>query len=257
MLIRTQIFQNRFTKASEMVTINFGELIQNPAKNIPKEQLPMFNCWHNETGKRGSQNVTGISALVLDYDSGFTMDEFYDRYYNYKWLLYTSSSHKPDFHKFRVIIPLMSMISKEEYTSDLRKALEYKFPESDPTAFYTDHAFFLPAAPQFGQYQYYYNEAKLMNPKIFTSLQIGLTMQHDLTKKIRTDRTWTPDIERLQKEAEVKISDIVNRGDGSGRYHDLLKLTYKYSKYGISKSFLSQLLNGYKNKNQILGSIKY
>ena len=128
MLIRTQIFQNRFTKTSEMVTLNFQNLIQYPATNIPKDQLPMFNCWHNETGKRGSQNVTGISALVLDYDSGFTMDEFYDRYYSYRWFLYTSSSHKPDFHKFRVIIPLMSMISKEEYTSVLRKALEFKFP---------------------------------------------------------------------------------------------------------------------------------
>ena len=95
-----------------------------------------------------------------------------------------------------------------------------------------------------------------MNPKIFTSLQIGLNMQHDLTKKIRTG-TWTPDIERLEKEAEVKISDIVNRGDGSGRYNDLLKLIYKYSNYGISKSFLSPQLNGYKNRNQILGSIKY
>ena len=252
MLLRIQIAKDRFAKNTEMRTINLEALLENPMTDTPKEELPMFNAFQNPTGVRGNLNTTGLSALILDYDSGFTIEEFYNRYYTYRWYLYTSSSHSDSKNKFRVIIPMMDLLASEDYNTDARRCLQKKFPEADPTGFYSDHFFFIPAKQSGVPYQYKINYGRLFNPKVITAMQIGLNMDRDLNKKHYSKSDFVPDIEKMERRARSEISRVIAQPDGTGRYSALLSLVGRYRKIGVSDRFLKDCLIGYKNARQII-----
>lgn len=64
---------------------------------------------------RAASNVVAMSALVLDYDSGTPIDAAADVWCEYFGAIHTTRKHKPDAHRFRVVIPLARNISPDEY----------------------------------------------------------------------------------------------------------------------------------------------
>lgn len=64
---------------------------------------------------RAAANVVAMSALVLDYDSGTTLDAAADVWGDYYGAIHTSRKHKPDAHRFRVVLPLARNVSPDEY----------------------------------------------------------------------------------------------------------------------------------------------
>lgn len=252
MLLHAQFAENRYAKTTKMITIDLETFLENPMTDTPKEELPMFNGFQNKSGVRGQFNTTGLSAIILDYDSGYTIEEFCNRYYTYRWYLYTSSSHSDSKHKFRVILPMMDLLASEDYTTDARKVLGLKFPEADPTCFYSDHFFFIPAKQEGVPYRFKINYGKLFNPKLITAQQIGLAMGRDLEKKFYNRSDFQPDIEKYESKAAAEISKIIAQPDGSGRYNQLLSSVYKFRKIGVSDRFLKECMIGYKNARQII-----
>lgn len=64
---------------------------------------------------RADENVLALSALVLDYDGGYTIGEaeqMWDRFYAY---IHTTRRHEPSAHRFRVILPFSREVTPEEY----------------------------------------------------------------------------------------------------------------------------------------------
>lgn len=56
-------------------------------------------------GTRKQANVVSVSALVLDYDGGATIERASELWADYAHVLHTSYSHAPGRDKFRVILP--------------------------------------------------------------------------------------------------------------------------------------------------------
>lgn len=251
MLLHAQFAENRYAKNTKMITIDLETFLENPMTDTPKEELPMFNAFQNSSGIRGQFNTTGLSAIILDYDSGYTIEDFCRRYYAYRFYLYTSSSHTTEKNKFRVILPMMDLLHSEDYTTNTRKVLQMKFPEADPTGFYSDHFFFIPSKSD-NPYYYKINYGRLINPKMFTAMEIGLSMNNDLNRKFYNRSDFQPDVEKYEYKAAAEISKIIAQPDGSGRYNQLLSSVFKYKKIGVSERFLKECMIGYKNARQII-----
>ena len=116
--------------------------------NKKKHHLPAFNFCNyqfNDDGytTRKYVNIKSISALILDYDDGYTIESFQNKYNHLHYYLYTSASHTVTKHKYRVIIPLeKSLLSKQlfDYAPEL---IEY-FKGCDECTFARGRFFFMP-----------------------------------------------------------------------------------------------------------------
>jgi len=64
---------------------------------------------------RAASNVVAMSALVLDYDSGTTIEAALDLWADHYGAIHTSRKHKPDAPRFRVVLPLTRNVSPDEY----------------------------------------------------------------------------------------------------------------------------------------------
>jgi len=223
MKLKLQNMMNRFTKITIMMDRNIESMIENPAIGIEKDDLMIFNGWINETGIRDSKNLTSLSTLVLDYDCGFSIAEFMMRYYKFRFYLYTSSSHTPQKNKFRVIIPLEREIPINEYTIEMRLALEKYFKECDKTAFYKDHPFFIPAKKEENEYIYKINYGRLFDIEnelrdllyIEKMKTVDNTIRNDRKEMYRKVNVALPDISHS---ITTQFYNILSGGDGSGRY---------------------------------------
>jgi hypothetical protein len=106
--------------------------------------------------RRCKDNVKNITALLLDFDGGLTIDKFVEGNYVFQWILYTSSGHiiKNGKDRFRVIIPLTEPISTEEVA--LRKSdLIAFFEVDDDCSFSGSQAFRMPIVEDEGHLKYY------------------------------------------------------------------------------------------------------
>lgn len=82
----------------------------------------------NPNNSRIAQNHGKMCAILLDYDDGYTIDTFNAKFNGrFQYYIYTSFSHKPTHHKFRVIIPTTEPY---EMTVFMSKVLKKCFPIS-------------------------------------------------------------------------------------------------------------------------------
>jgi len=73
-------------------------------------------CPQHKPGKRSTQGFSGAGFLAVDIDHGLTLeaakaDEYFRRYAT---ILYTTPSHKPDAHRFRIVFELEQSIDRPE-----------------------------------------------------------------------------------------------------------------------------------------------
>lgn len=68
-----------------------------------------------EPCERADENVVGMSALVLDYDSGTTIADAADLWADRYGLIHTTRKHTDAAPRFRVILPLSRIVSPDEY----------------------------------------------------------------------------------------------------------------------------------------------
>ena len=80
-------------------------LVSNSAKN--KNDLPLWSpCIFKEGGKRCKGDAEWITCLVYDIDDGATPFSTWQLFTEWNVIAHTSFSHKPQHHKYRVILPL-------------------------------------------------------------------------------------------------------------------------------------------------------
>lgn len=68
-------------------------------------------------------------CIILDVDDGLTLEEAYIKFQKYEGLISTTKSHKPEHHKFRVILPIQqkTTCTFEEYTEAMRLLMDTHF----------------------------------------------------------------------------------------------------------------------------------
>ena len=76
-------------------------------------------CWSPTTYEpgttRGNRNVKTVTALVLDYDDGTTMEMASDAWWMWFHIGHTTWSHTPNHHRFRIILPLREPVPAEQW----------------------------------------------------------------------------------------------------------------------------------------------
>lgn len=101
-----------YPKKWEMSFPEFIEYIE-PVERIKKEGLCYSPVTYLPNTTRGARNVEYIHAIVFDIDSGFGYGEPQNK--SISWISYTTFSHTPEKHKWRIIIPLYKPIKNEDW----------------------------------------------------------------------------------------------------------------------------------------------
>lgn len=136
------------------IDINYYDLenmINNPVEVDKKENISYFYPISHEfiehESYADSNHANFLTMLTLDIDNkngdvkkekgkGYVSIEMMIRYlkkHNYQYALYTSFSHKPDHHKFRVILPLDRPLIFDRFISKpFKGALKRLMPWIDP-----------------------------------------------------------------------------------------------------------------------------
>jgi len=94
---------------------------------VEAENKTDVSLWSPTTfdGRRNGENAKEISCIVYDIDDGVTpVTAWLNFAARYNTIVHTSYSHKPDFHKFRIILPLAKPIPAEHWDRAHLAALE-------------------------------------------------------------------------------------------------------------------------------------
>ncbi|MEQ9702549.1 MAG: hypothetical protein RLO54_32150, partial [Sandaracinaceae bacterium] len=97
--------------------------------------------------KRGSDNVTHVSCLVLDYDDGTPIAEASTTWSTFFHLVYTTWSHTAEHARFRVVMPLAFSVPAEDWAAVWSWAEERAHFTIDPSMKSPAATYALPAVP--------------------------------------------------------------------------------------------------------------
>lgn len=95
-------------------TIAKGLLADSGCGATPKNQLPLWSPTLFE-GTRNSKNAQFITCLVYDLDDGLTPFDTWRLFTDWALIAHTSFSHKPQYHKYRIILPLKQVVPADEW----------------------------------------------------------------------------------------------------------------------------------------------
>jgi hypothetical protein len=101
--------------------------------------------------ERGSEGVTHLSCLVLDYDSGVRIEDALALWQDYFHCMHTTWSHTPEHPKFRVIFPLSVPVPAAQWETLWRWAEQRGAGEFDRAMKGVGVTYALPAVAHLGQ----------------------------------------------------------------------------------------------------------
>lgn len=137
-------FMGRLAKARESATrageeparalVTATEHMVVETEKSAKRDLRLWSPAHYRPGatKRGSDGVTHVSCLVLDYDDGTAIREATTTWSSWFHLVYTTWSHTPTSPRFRLVLPLAFAVASEDWPSVWSWAEEHAHFSIDP-----------------------------------------------------------------------------------------------------------------------------
>lgn len=173
--MRFDILVKPFFKTDAMRAASFDEakllaLLKKPLVRDDKDQAPLWVFGHpnpsyivsscdGNAARACHENILDYTAIVLDYDSGRTIESFINEFKDkFRFYLYTSFNHGyKATPRFRVIIPLSTPVSMHSLEGGGFKKLLFKmFTDIDPTCFDRGHFQAVPCVRVEGDPHYYY-----------------------------------------------------------------------------------------------------
>lgn len=173
-----QVIQNQFDNKMKQIEVNKDVLshlvnvIKHPMLVEDKNYIPQWKFCSVLDSKRCNENMDKTDILMLDYDDNcMTIEDFKNRYREYKWILHTSYSYDGIKQKFRVLLFLDKEyeIEKMFYKCSERAYSPYHylidtFEYIDPASFVKSQFFKVPAIKtKDSPYVYYFNNGKPFN----------------------------------------------------------------------------------------------
>ena len=108
--------------------------------------------------------ITGVTALVLDYDDGTTLDHLAELWAEWCFVAYSSWSHTPAAPRFRVVLPLSRTATPEEHKATWAWARTHS-PTIDSNCADVGRIYGLPVQrPDADPPEFWYNPGKLLTP---------------------------------------------------------------------------------------------
>lgn len=189
----------------------------------------------------GSQtdNITYKGKFfMIDYDNGYTIEQFEEDYKDYFYLLYTSFSHTNEHHKFRVI--MFGNWENPMNVDTQNIILSECFRNADKTTLQPNRLFYLPAHKPNSPYVYKQHYGKQF-PLDNTVVRYLITKQQvDRAKELEQDKAWadythTKDHNGMCREystvkhyLETSYPNITGNGDSSISLFKAIRCCLKY-----------------------------
>lgn len=123
--------------------------LEEDARRSAKRDLRLWSpaLYRPGADKRGSENVTHVSCLVLDYDDGTPIADASVTWSSWFHLVHTTWSHTPEHPKFRLVMPLAFPVPAEDWSKVWSWAEELARFEIDPSMKSAAANYALPAVP--------------------------------------------------------------------------------------------------------------
>jgi hypothetical protein len=117
--IRFSLFANRFSKNPTLMEVDFETFIKGMKTPVDtaaedKNNLPLWSPTIFD-GSRSQTNAQEITCLVYDVDDGDTPFSTWQLFCDWWVIAHTSFSHKPQHHKYRIILPLQKPIPEKDW----------------------------------------------------------------------------------------------------------------------------------------------
>ena len=80
-----------------------------------KSEVPLWSPTTFIGNKRSGANAISLDCLVYDIDDGLTQFDTWRMFAKYTLLAHTSYSHKPQHHKYRIILPLAEPVPAQDW----------------------------------------------------------------------------------------------------------------------------------------------
>jgi hypothetical protein len=94
-----------------------------------------------DTVRRCKGNIVSISGIVLDVDEAMTIEQVMTMLEPIEYVLYTTFRHRPENHKFRVIIPFSRPLLAEDIVGRQQSIMQ-TFPGVDNASFTVSQSFY-------------------------------------------------------------------------------------------------------------------
>ncbi len=133
----------------EAAVRGLADALEEDARRGAKRDLRLWSpaLYRPGADKRGSENVTHVSCLVLDYDDGTAIADASVTWSSWFHLVHTTWSHTPEHPKFRLIMPLAFPVPAEDWSKVWSWAEEHARFEIDPSMKSPAANYALPAVP--------------------------------------------------------------------------------------------------------------
>lgn len=141
----------RARKAGHDLDAEYQHMLRD-ARAAPKRDLRLWSpALYPADVKRGSENVIHLSCLVLDYDSGSSVDQATELWQAWFHIVHSTWSHTPEHPKFRLILPLAEPVRPEDWYTVYGWAQERTAMTVDPTGKSVGSTFALPTTADAAQ----------------------------------------------------------------------------------------------------------
>ena len=126
--MKFSLFGNRFAREPSLIDVDLETFIQGMKNPVDfeardKNNLPLWSPTLFD-GTRSQVNAKEITCLVYDVDDGVTPFSTWQLFSAWTVIAHTSFSHKPQHHKYRVILPLLKPVPCSDWDLAHVAALE-------------------------------------------------------------------------------------------------------------------------------------
>lgn len=179
----------------------------------------LLNGW-TFNGRNITENRIQLNVLCLDVDDNITIEDFQERFAQYEYYLYSTWSHTPEKHKFRVFLPLKKPILAIDMQY-IKKRLLKLFSGIDESCLQSNHRFFVNNKKPGAEHVKIINEGSLLEAYDYYMKPSKRMMarKKSLRKPVYTG-------EKSIKGLETYISKI--KFEDGAKHETLVKLIYKF-----------------------------
>ena len=199
--------------------VNLLHHLKNPS-NLAKDDLPLWRFCTLKAGaplKADQTQYDTIHMIILEIDKGYTIQEIEAKAAEFTYAIHTTSSHTPELHRFRLMLPLdMSYPDPLWRLPAVKKALIQKFASFDNSTFVNYQKIpVLPANPA----DYYYN---VHNGRAFSfddiadivkGIELDMEIEKQFNDSLNPPKVYMPDEDEFNLSGYIE-KKVIGRLDG-------------------------------------------
>ncbi len=169
--MKTQITQDRYQRQlsqdyneQDLTFEDLCKVVRTPTVSETKNNASCvypFELRYTDGATTAVQdNAHSLTILVMDVDSGYSIDQFIETFAEYQFVLYSTYSHTAEKNRFKAFFPLKQPLELKILRSKYFKSwFQKKYPFNDESIL-KFVGIYLPNCPSHDTYRYHINEGR-------------------------------------------------------------------------------------------------